>query len=161
MDFLSQPDFRIAIGSDHAGFALKQAVLAFLKEKGIPVEDYGTYSEERVDYPDFGARVAKAVAAGEFPAGILICGTGIGMSITANKVPGIRAALCTSTYMSEMSRRHNNANILCMGGRVLSTEEALPIVDTWLRTPFEGGRHQKRLEKIQQLTQQVRQSNDD
>ena len=152
MDFLSRPALKLALGSDHAGYRLKTAIAGFLQQRDIRYEDFGTFSEERVDYPDFAVKVARAVAAGEYTAGILICGTGIGMSIVANKIRGIRAALCTDTYMGELSRRHNDANILCLGGRVLSPEEALPIVDIWLKTPFEGGRHARRLEKIQILT---------
>jgi len=152
MDFLSQPNLKLALGSDHAGYRLKMAVAEYLQQRGIEFEDFGTFSEESVDYPDYAVKVARAVAAGTFTAGVLICGTGIGMSIVANKVRGIRAALCTNVYMGELSRRHNDANILCMGGRVLSPDEALPILEIWLKTPFDGGRHTRRLKKIQQLT---------
>ncbi len=151
MDFLSQPELKLAIGCDHAGFELKEALLGYLRNKGISVEDFGTHSTENVDYPDYAVKVARAVASGSHTAGILICGTGIGMSIAANKVSGIRAALCTNNFMSEYSRRHNDANILCMGGRVLSPDEAFGIIDIWLRTPFEGGRHLRRLEKIEAI----------
>lgn len=140
---------KIAIGSDHAGLELKQAVLDFLKESGVAFRDFGAYSPDSVDYPDIGAAVAEAVAKGDFEAGILICGTGIGMSIAANKVPGIRAALCTSTYCAEMAREHNNANILVLGSRVTDMNTALDIVRTWLKTDFPNEpRHAKRIDKI-------------
>ncbi len=142
---------RIAIGSDHAGFRLKEKIKEFLKEKGHEVIDFGTNSEESTHYPLFAKEVALAVQRGEAERGILICGTGIGMCITANKFKGIRAALCLNEYMARMSRLHNDANVLCLGDRVLGVELALSIVDVWLSTPFEGGRHQKRLEIIKDI----------
>ncbi|HIQ05198.1 MAG TPA: ribose 5-phosphate isomerase B [Anaerolineae bacterium] len=139
------------MGSDHAGFSLKQEVVAWLEAQGYEVSDLGIDSLESVDYPDFARPVAEAVAAGKADRGILICGTGIGMSMTANKVPGIRAALCTDPYMARMSRLHNDANVLCMGGRVVGVGLALDIVETWLATEFEGGRHARRVGKIMQM----------
>ena len=138
----------IAIASDHGGFQLKQAVLAHLEQLGLKVEDFGTYTAESCDYPDYALPVCEAVAAGKFRFGILLCGTGIGMSICANKVRGIRAAVCNEEYTTEFTRRHNNANVLCLGQRILSEEMALRIVDIFLKTEFEGGRHQKRIDKI-------------
>ncbi|MGC8828128.1 MAG: ribose 5-phosphate isomerase B, partial [Anaerolineae bacterium] len=139
---------RIAIGADHGGFWLKERVRAFLEAEGHEVHDFGTHSEDSVDYPDFAGKVARAVAAGTFDCGILICGTGIGMSIAANKVRGVRAAVCHEAYTARMARAHNNANILCMGGRVLGEGVALDVVRTFLATPFEGGRHARRVGKI-------------
>lgn len=147
---------KIAIGSDHAGFALKERIKAHLSAMGHQYRDFGAYSDASTDYPDYGLPAAEAVAKGELDRGILICGTGIGMSVTANKVPGIVAALCTSTEMAELSRRHNNANILTLGGRITHEEEALKIVEVWLRTPFEGRRHARRVGKIQTYEEQVR-----
>lgn len=142
---------RVAIGSDHAGFPLKQAILELLDELGLPYQDFGTTSESSVDYPDYGRAVAEAVARGEYDRGILICGTGIGMSIVANKVPGVRAALCHEPYSARMSRLHNNANVLAMGGRIIGPALAREVVRTFLETEFEGGRHQRRVEKIEAL----------
>jgi ribose 5-phosphate isomerase B len=139
---------KIAIGSDHAGFALKEVVLAHLRELGHEVHDFGTHSLESVDYPDFARLVAQGVAAGQFERGIVLCGTGIGVSIAANKVRGIRAALCHDAYSARMSRQHNNANVLALGGRVLGEGLALDIVDTWLAAGYDGGRHERRLAKI-------------
>ncbi len=139
---------KIAIGSDHAGFELKETIKTFLKEKGIKVKDFGTHSEERVDYPDYAIPLAESVARGEENFGILICGTGIGMSITANKVKGIRASLCSDVYSAHSAREHNNANVLCLGGRVLGKELAKEIVNTWLNASFLGGRHKRRIDKI-------------
>ena len=138
----------IGIGSDHGGFELKGYIIEYLKGQGIEVKDFGTYSEDSVDYPDCAAPVCKAVQSSEIEKGILICGTGIGISIAANKHKGIRAALCSDVYSAKMSRQHNNAQILCLGGRVTGRELAYMIVDTWLNTEFEGGRHEKRVEKI-------------
>ena len=138
----------LAIASDHGGFALKQEILKHLEEKGIPYEDFGTYSEESCDYPDFGEPAARAVAEGRCEKGVLICGTGIGMSITANKIKGVRCALCGDCYSAELTRRHNDANILAMGARVLGSGLALKILDTFLETPFDGGRHARRVAKI-------------
>ena len=138
----------IAIGCDHGGFALKEAVKKHLEEKGIEVKDFGCYSTESVDYAVHAAKVAHCVADGEAEYGILVCSTGIGISIAANKVKGIRAALCGDTHAAEMTRRHNNANILCMGGLVISEQTGLDIVDTFLSFDFEGGRHQRRVDQI-------------
>ena len=139
---------KIAIGSDHAGFRLKEIVKNFLQTKNIEVEDFGTHTEESVDYPDYAFKVGEAVARKDFDFGILICGSGIGMSIAANKVKGIRAALCNDLYSAHVSREHNNANILCMGGRVIGEEVAKEIVSVWLNAKFEGGRHERRVNKI-------------
>ena len=138
----------IAIGCDHGGFALKEAVKKHLEEKGIEIKDFGCYSTESVDYAVHAAKVAHCVADGEAEYGILVCSTGIGISMAANKVKGIRAALCGDTHAAEMTRRHNNANILCMGGLVISEQTGLDIVDTFLSFEFEGGRHQRRVEQI-------------
>ncbi len=142
---------KIAIGSDHGGFQLKETVKAYLTEKGYDIEDLGCFSGESVDYPDFALKVAEKVASGEFEKGILMCGTGIGISISANKVRGIRAALCHDHLTAFLAARHNNANILCMGGRTTGPETAKDIVDAWLNTPFEGGRHNRRLAKITEM----------
>ncbi len=139
---------KIAIGSDHGGFELKQALIPFLQGRDIEVADAGTYSADSVDYPDFGEAVALLVIHGEVDAGIVICGTGIGISISANKVPGIRAALVTTPQMAELAKQHNNANILALGGRILSPEIAMASVAAWLDSEYEGGRHQARLDKI-------------
>ena len=138
----------LAIGSDHGGFALKQEVMKHLAERGIEYRDYGTYSGESCDYHDYGEAVGRAVASGECERGIIICGTGIGISIAANKVHGVRAALCGDCYSAEMSRAHNDANVLALGARVLGTGLALKIVDTFLDTGFDGGRHARRVAKI-------------
>jgi len=142
---------KVAIGSDHAGFEYKEMIKKYLEEKGFEVLDMGTYSNERTDYPIYAEKVAKAVSNGEADRGILICGTGIGMSITANKIKGIRAALCPNDFMAKMARKHNNANILCLGQRVVGTDHALSIVDTFFSTDFEGGRHQNRLVLISEI----------
>lgn len=141
----------IAIGSDHAGYLLKADIIKFLNDKGLEVKDFGTNGPESVDYPDFGQAVAEAVASNECDRGIIICGTGIGISISANKVPGIRAALCTDSYMAKMSRQHNDANILAIGERVVGPGVALDIIETWLDTEFLGGRHQNRVSKISNI----------
>ncbi len=139
----------IAIGSDHGGYSLKEEVRGYLADQGYTVIDMGTDSETSVDYPDFAAKVAKAVQSGEADLGILICGTGIGMAITANKFKGIRAAVAHDAYTAAMSRRHNNANIITFGGRVIGAGVAFSIVDAWLGNAFEGGRHARRLGKIE------------
>ena len=136
----------LIIGCDHAAVELKTKIVAFLEEQGISVTDVGTNGPGSVDYPDFGHEVAGRVAAGEFQRGILICGTGLGMSMVANKYPHVRAALCNDLFSAAMSRRHNDANILVMGGRIIGDILALEILKTWLETPFEGGRHQRRLD---------------
>ena len=141
----------IAIGSDHGGFALKQEIMQHLEAAGCAYKDFGTYTADSCDYPDYGEAVARAVASGEYERGILICGTGIGISISANKVKGIRAALCGDCYSAEMTRRHNDANILALGARVLGPGLALKIVDTFLATEFEGGRHARRVAKIHEI----------
>jgi len=142
---------KVAIGSDHAGFDYKEIVKKHLEEKGFQVIDKGTYSKESVDYPIFGEAVAQAVASGEADRGIVICGTGIGISISANKVKGIRAALCTNEYMARMARKHNDANILAFGARVLGIDVALGIVDVFFETEFEGGRHERRVNEIKNI----------
>ncbi|QOX79003.1 ribose 5-phosphate isomerase B [Trichlorobacter lovleyi] len=139
---------KIAIGSDHGGFELKQALIPFLQGRDIEVADAGTYSTDSVDYPEFAEAVALLVVHGEADAGIVICGTGIGISIAANKLPGIRAALVTTPQMAELAKQHNNANILALGGRILSLETAEACVTAWLDAVYEGDRHQRRLDKI-------------
>ena len=142
----------IAIGSDHAGYQLKSEIIEHLQKAGHIYKDYGCYSSDRVDYPDFANEVAEAVSSRQFDMGIVICGTGIGVSITANKKSGIRAALCCSEYMAEMARKHNNANVLALGGRTTPPERAVQIVDIFIKTDFEGGRHARRIQKIHSLT---------
>lgn len=142
---------KVAVGCDHGGIVLKKAVISTLEELGAEIVDMGTYSEVSVDYPDYAYKVAKAVANKEVDCGVLMCGTGIGISIAANKVKGIRAAVCTNTYMAEMTKRHNNANIIALGGRVINEDEAKEIVKTWWNATYEGGRHQNRLDKITQI----------
>ena len=141
----------IAIACDHAGIDLKPAVIAVLDELGIPYHDYGTYSHESVDYPVYGARAANAVASGECDRGIVLCGTGVGISMAASKVHGIRCVVCTDTYSAKMSRLHNNANMLSLGARVVGTELAKDIVRIWLMTAFEGERHARRVGMIDRL----------
>ena len=148
---MTKDKVRIIIGSDHAAYDLKEKVKVFLIDKHIHIEDVGSYSKDSVDYPDYGIKVAAEVSSGKFERGILMCGTGIGMSMVANKFPHVRAALCTDLFSAMMSRRHNNSNILVMGGRVIGDILALEIVKTWLETPFEGGRHQERLEKFDEI----------
>lgn len=142
---------KVALGSDHGGFTLKEEIKEYLKKQGIQYKDFGTHSTDSCDYPDIALPVAKAVAAGEMDKGILICGTGIGIGIAANKVQGIRAALCHDTFSARASREHNDANILTMGERVIGKGLALNIVEIWLNTEFSGGRHQRRVDKIEQL----------
>lgn len=141
----------IAIGSDHGGYALKQQLMKHLTDLGLDYKDYGTYSEESCDYPIYAEAVARAVAGGEAERGILICGTGIGMSMAANKIHGIRCALCGDCYSAELTRRHNDANILALGARVLGEGLAEKIMDTFLTTEFEGGRHARRIGLIADL----------
>ncbi len=145
----------IALASDHGGLRLKEAVKELLVERGIPFEDCGTENGESVDYPDFGEKVARKVAAGAVEKGVLFCGTGIGMSIVANKFPHVRAALVTDSFMARMAKEHNNANILVLGGRVIDENEAREMVTTWLDATFEGGRHQGRLDKIAILEREI------
>jgi ribose 5-phosphate isomerase B len=142
---------RIVIGCDHAALRLKEILKNALREKGFQVVDVGTHSEASMDYPDTGKAVARKVSSGEFPKGILLCGTGLGMSMVANKFPHVRAALCNDLFSAAMSRRHNDANILVMGGRVIGDILALEILAAWLETPFEGGRHQRRLNLFDQI----------
>lgn len=139
---------KMVIGSDHAGYQMKEKVIAYLRERGVEVKDVGTHGEESVDYTDFGKKVAKEVSDANFERGILICGTGLGMSMVANRFPGVRAALANDLFSAIMSRRHNDSNILVMGGRLIGDTLAFQLIDTWLDTPFEGGRHQRRLEKM-------------
>jgi ribose 5-phosphate isomerase B len=140
---------KIAIGSDHAGYRYKELVRELLDRAGLPYQDFGAYSEESTDYPDYALAVSKAVASGQCCCGILICGTGVGMSLVANKVPGIRAAVCNDTYTARVSRLHNDANVLCLAGRVVGVEVMLEIVRTWISTPFSGEeRHVRRLQKL-------------
>ena len=142
---------KIGIASDHGGFELKEYLKEYLKKSDIEVTDFGTDSEESVDYPIYGERCARAVANGEVERGVVCCGTGIGISIAANKVAGIRCALCTDENMARLSRQHNNANVLALGGRITSNEDAQKILDAWLTTEFEGGRHQRRIDMIDNI----------
>jgi len=144
---------RIAIGSDHAGFELKEKLEAHLKELGHEVTDVGAHNDDSVDYPDLAAQVGEAVASGEADRGVLVCGSGIGVAIAANKIRGVRAANVYDPEMAKMSRLHNDANVVTMGGRYLPEETAREIVDTFLATAFEGGRHQRRVDKITALEQ--------
>jgi len=144
----------VALGADHGGFRLKEEIAVLLQGMGVAYQDFGTCSEESVDYPDFARVVAEKVAAGVCDLGIICCGTGIGVAITANKVPGVRAAVCHDTYSARMSREHNNANVLTLGGRVVGPGLAGDIVRTWLSAGFAGGRHQRRLEKIERMEQE-------
>ena len=139
---------KIGIGNDHSALELKAEIIGFLKEKGHEVIDYGTNSTESCDYPVYGEKVARAVASGEVEQGILTCGTGLGISLAATKVRGIRAAVCSEPYTARMARQHNNCNVLAFGARVVGAELAKMIVDTWLSTEFEGGRHQRRVDMI-------------
>jgi len=146
----------IAIGSDHGGLELKSVLIESLRQRGVDPRDMGTDNGDSVDYPDFAEKVAGAVSRGEAACGVLICGTGIGMSIVANKFPGVRAALVTDEYMARMAKEHNNANILVLGGRVLDAPTASRIVGIWLDATYEGGRHQRRLDKIASIEADVR-----
>ena len=146
---------KIAIGCDHAGVALKNEITPILEKLDIEWDDFGTKDEESVDYPDFGEKVAGAVSKGDVDKGILICGTGIGMSIVANKFPNVRAALCHEDYSAKMSRLNNNANLLVLPGRVIEKNMARSIVEIWFKTDFEGGRHQRRLDKIKAIEERL------
>ncbi|MGI6733634.1 MAG: ribose 5-phosphate isomerase B [Anaerovoracaceae bacterium] len=140
---------KLALAADHGGFELKEQIKAHLANRNdLEIKDLGTHSGDSVDYPQYGKACAELVAAGEVDLGIVFCGTGIGISIAANRIKGVRCALATNIYMAEMSRKHNNANMLALGGRVLSTEDAIAIVDVWLSTEFEGGRHQRRIDLL-------------
>ena len=142
---------KLAIGSDHVGFELKPVIIEYLEELGHEVTDFGPYSSERTDYPIYGKKVAEEVAAGNFDCGILICGTGVGISISANKVKSIRAVVCSEPYSARLSKEHNNTNILAFGSRVVGSELAKMIVKEWLDAKFEGGRHSKRIEMLKRI----------
>ncbi len=142
---------KIIIGCDHVGIILKDKLIPYLEAKGYEVEDVGTYTTERTDYPIYAKLVAKQVVSGEYPLGILLCGSGVGISITANKFNGIRAVVCSDPYTAKLSREHNNTNILSMGSRVVGTELAKMILDEWLNAEFEGERHQKRIDMIEEM----------
>ncbi|MGI6727250.1 MAG: ribose 5-phosphate isomerase B [Anaerovoracaceae bacterium] len=142
---------KIALASDHGGYELKEKIKEHLKERGIEVLDLGTSSCESVDYPIYGKACGEAVVSGKAEKGIVCCGTGIGISIAANKVKGVRCALATNSFMAEMTKRHNDANMLALGGRVLAVKDAIDIVDIWLDTEFEGGRHQRRIDLLDQM----------
>ena len=141
----------IAIGCDHGAFNLKNAVKKYLEERGLEVKDFGIYQDARADYPDIAEVVCKSIVAGECEKGILLCGTGIGISIAANKIKGIRAAVCNEVYSAKMAKCHNNANVITLGGRVVGEDVALEIVSAWLDSEFMGGRHQQRIDKITNL----------
>jgi ribose 5-phosphate isomerase B len=143
----------IALGADHAGWQLKEEIKAWLLERNVDLLDFGTHSPDSVDYPDYAAQVGEAVAAGKAARGVLVCGTGIGMAMAANKVPGVRAAFCPDLFTARMSREHNDANVLALGGRLTSGEVALEIVEMWLRAEFQGGRHARRVGKLTELEQ--------
>lgn len=143
-------NLKIAIGADHGGFRLKEKIIAYLRGQNLEFKDFGTFDEESCNYPVIAKDVAKAVAADNYDRGILVCGTGIGMSIVANKVKGIRAALCSDTFSAKATRAHNDANILCLGQRVIGDGLALDIVDVWLKSNFEGGRHKIRVDMIEE-----------
>ncbi len=145
---------RVALGCDHAGFVLKEVVASYLAQEGHEVLDEGTDSDASCDWPEFAAKVARRVSAGEAERGIAICATGIGMSMAANKLPGVRAALCNDLFTARYSRLHNDANVLAMGARVIGPGLAGEIVRTWMETPFEGGRHSRRLEKLAEIERQ-------
>ena len=142
---------KIVVGSDHAAYELKEAIKEKLIGEGHEVIDVGCDSTESVDYPKYGHAVGRTVASGEAERGIAVCGSGIGISIACNKVPGIRAALCTSVEMAEICRRHNNANVVCMGARMISQELAFDIIDTWMTTDFEAGKHLRRINEIEDI----------
>lgn len=142
---------KIAIGCDHGGITLKDSIVNYLEERGVQIEDFGTFGTDSVDYPDFAYKVARSVADGKADKGILMCGTGIGISIAANKVNGIRCALCHNTETARLTAMHNDSNILAMGGRVIDADTAVNIVKAWLDTPFEGGRHINRINKISEI----------
>ena len=142
---------KIAIASDHGGFDLKESVITCLKEEGLEIDDFGPTNPDSVDYPDYGIKVAEAIVKNKVERGIVICGTGVGMSIVVNRFPGIRGTLCSDVYTAKMCREHNDSNVLIMGGRVIGVSLAMEILDIWLNTEFEGGRHQRRLDKIKEI----------
>ncbi|QQR81747.1 MAG: ribose 5-phosphate isomerase B [Deltaproteobacteria bacterium] len=142
---------KVIIAADHAGYELKNEIADYLRSKKVDVIDLGTHSSDSVDYPDYAADVSKKILAGEAPLGILVCGTGVGMSIAANKFDGIRAAVVSESFSAQMSREHNNSNILCFGSRVVDLPKAKTIVDAWLGATFQGGRHENRLQKIKKI----------
>jgi ribose 5-phosphate isomerase B len=142
---------KIAIASDHAGFQLKQSLLDFLLQEKIPVEDLGVNTQESVDYPDYASRVAEAVSSGKAAGGILVCGTGLGMVITANKFKGVRAVPVSDVYSARMAKEHNDANVIALGGRTMDSPKAVRLVKAWLKARFKGGRHQERLDKIAEI----------
>lgn len=146
---------KLAIGSDHAGFGLKEEIIAQLRSLAIDFLDCGTSSTESVDYPDFGEKVSELVSSGRVERGILICGTGIGMSMVANKFPNVRASLCNDLFTAKMSRSHNDANVLVLGGRIIGKDLAMEIVKVWLTTPFEGARHLNRIRKIKAIEERL------
>lgn len=146
---------RIIIGSDHAGFTLKETIKQLLSDEGYTVTDVGTYDENPVDYPDFGINVAQRISSGEFSRGILVCGSGVGMTIVANKFPHVRAVMCLDEETARMSRRHNDTNILVLAGRRTDKETGKAITLVWLNTEFEGGRHQRRLDKIDEVESRI------
>ncbi len=145
---------KISIGADHAGYELKEKIKQHLAQQGIEIEDEGTVSNESVDYPDFARKVGEDVSNKKVDFGVLVCGSGVGMAIAANKVPGVRAANVTSLYEAQMSREHNDANVLAVGARILNEDDAFAIVEKWLHTPFAGGRHQRRVDKITEIERQ-------
>lgn len=147
---MENKDATIVIGCDHAAFALKEQIKAFLSARGIAVHDVGTHSEDSVDYPDYGIKLAELISSGQYRRGILLCGTGIGMSMVANRFSNVRAALCNDLFSAQMSRQHNDANVLVMGARVIGDILAMEILRIWLETAFEGGRHQRRLDQFNQ-----------
>ena len=147
---------KIAIASDHAGYDLKRILITFLLQEGREIEDLGPINSESVDYPDYGIKLAQTIVDGKVGKGILVCGTGVGMSITVNRFPEIRGALCSDLYTAKLCREHNDSNVLVLAGRVIGIGLAQEIVRTWLNTPFEGGRHQRRLDKIEQIDLQLK-----
>ena len=147
---------KLAMGADHAGYELKEKLNTYFKRTGIDCHDFGTYDTESTDYPDWAAKVAEAVVEGEFERGILICGTGLGMCLAANKVPGIRATPCYGVFSARLSREHNDSNILVLGGRITGKDLAIQIVEEWLRAEFQGGRHKRRIDKVSQIESKYR-----
>ena len=151
---------RIVLGCDHAGWELKESLKEWLIQQGYQIQDFGTHSPDSVDYPDYAVQVAEAIASGKAERGVLICGTGIGMAMTANKVPGVRAALCSDLYTARMAREHNDANVLTLGGRLTGKELASEILEMFLKTEFAGGRHSRRVEKIREIEERFSKGNE-